>query len=101
MGVNKKVIVAVFVIGGSGIVNAAVNKTAVTPVILGSYIFLLVLSVMDLFGGGASQLAGALAMLAMVGILLTEFPWGTILGLAGVNTKQGSVNPLPGARSQN
>ena len=78
---NQKIVVAVFIIGGSGIIHAVVNKTAITPVIIGSYIFLLVASILDIFGGQASQFAGALALLAATYVLLTEFPWTQILGM--------------------
>lgn len=81
---NKKIVIAVVVIGGSGVVNSIVNKKPLTPVLLGSYILLLVLSIADMFGDGLSQLAGAIAMLAMVYVLLVEFPWTVIL-----NTLQG------------
>lgn len=85
---NKKVIIAVFIIGGSGVVNAATKGTAITPVILGSYIFLLVLSLADALGGPVAQLAGALAMLAAVVVVLTEFPWQTIIStLQGKNAE--------------
>jgi hypothetical protein len=86
---NKKVIVAVFIIGGSGVVKSAMAGTAITPVILGSYIFLLVLSVLDAFGGPVSTLAGGLAMVAAVTVLLTEFPWQVILGAIGFNQSSG------------
>ena len=76
---NKKIIVAVVVIGGSGVVNSIVNHKPLTPVLLGSYILLLVLAIADMFGGAFSDIAGAIAMLAMVYVLLTEFPWKTIL----------------------
>lgn len=89
--VNQKIVVAVIIIGGSGIVHAIVNKTVITPVILGSYIFLLVCSVIDIFGGPASQFAGALALLAATYILLTEFPWSQIIGLV-----QGKQPPAQG-----
>ena len=81
---NGKIIVAVVVIGGSGLVAAWQQNKPVTPVILGSYILLLVLAVLDMFGPPLSTLAGAIAMLAMVFVLLTEFPWATI-----INTLQG------------
>jgi len=42
---------------------------------------LLVLSVLDMFGGGLSQLASGIAMVAVVYVLLTEFPWQQIIGL--------------------
>jgi hypothetical protein len=100
--VNKKVVIAVFLIGGSGVVNAAMNKTAVTPVILGSYIFLLVLSVLDAFGGPMATLSGALAMLAAVVVVLTEFPWGLLAQAAkGKSAGQGEAPGQPsGAGNQ-
>lgn len=82
---NKKIIVAVIVIGGSGIVNAWTHAKPLTPVILGAYILLLVLAITDAFGPPLSDIAGAIAMLAMVFVLLTEFPWTTI-----INTLQGN-----------
>jgi hypothetical protein len=108
---NKKVIIAVFIIGGSGVVNAATKGTAITPVILGSYIFLLVLSLADALGGPVAQLAGALAMLAAVVVLLTEFPWSTILstvqgkggtsGEAATPTTANAAPPGNSSRTQN
>lgn len=77
---NKKIIVAAFVIVGSGVVNGFMQKKAITPIILGGYIFVLVLALIDMFGPPLSTLASALAMLAVVMILLTEVPWNTILG---------------------
>lgn len=78
---SKTVIVAGFVIAGSGVVNAWMNHKPVTTVIIGAYLFVLVLAVLEMFGGGIGQLADALAMLAVVYVLLTEFPWQTILNL--------------------
>jgi len=76
---NKHIIASVMIVGGSGVINAWTNKKPITPVILGSYVFLLTLSIADMFGGQVSQLAGAMALLAAVTVLLTEFPWGTVL----------------------
>ena len=86
---NRKIVVATLVIGASGIVNSwnAKPPKAITPVILGTYVFMLVLALLDAFGGPIAQLAGALAMLAMLTVILTEFPWGTILGLVGQGKK--------------
>lgn len=72
---------AVVVIAGSGVVNAWLNKKPITMVVIGSYILLLVLSVMDMFGGKISQLASAIAMLAVVYVLLTEFPWKQLISV--------------------
>jgi hypothetical protein len=76
---NRKIIIAVAIVAGSGIVQAWVKKKPITPIIIGSYVFLLVLAVLDMFGGPVSTLAGAIAMLAATYVLLTEFPWDTIL----------------------
>jgi hypothetical protein len=78
---NKFIIIAGFVIVGSGVVNAWTNQKPVTAVILGGYIFVLLLALLDTFGGPVSNLANALALLAMTYVLLTEFPWATIIGI--------------------
>lgn len=77
-GVNKHIIAATLIIGVSGIIKAWQSKKPITPVILGSYVFMLVLSIIDMFGGKASQLAGALAMLAVVAVILNT--WAPLLG---------------------
>jgi hypothetical protein len=79
---NSKIIIAAVVIGGSGIANHWLNNQPITGVVIGSYILLLVLAILDTFGGPFSKLSGALAMLAMVYVLLTEFPWSAVIALA-------------------
>ena len=79
---NKKIVAAAVLIGGTGVVKAITAGQALTPIILGSYVFLLMLAILDMFGGQASTLAGALAMLAVVYVLLTQFPWQAVTGLA-------------------
>lgn len=76
---NKKIIAAAALIGFSGVVKAASSKAPLTPVITGAYIFLLMLAILDMFGGQASTLASALAMLAALYVLLTEFPWQSVV----------------------
>jgi len=94
---NRKVIVAVFVVAASGVVNSWVNKKPITPVIMGAYIFLLMLAVMDTFGGQLSVLSGAFAMLAMTYVLLVEFPWQTIIStLQGKPATTGTPTPPVG-----
>lgn len=75
---NKKIVVAALFIGGMGAYNALKNSRPVTPIILGSYIFLFVLAILDMFGGAIANLAGALSMVAVVYVLLTEVPWTDI-----------------------
>ena len=76
---NKKIIAAAFVIAGAGVFRAWQAKTAITRVVLGAYVFVLMLSIMDMFGGPLATLASALAMLAVTYVLLTEVPWQTII----------------------
>lgn len=89
---NKKVIVVAFVVAGSGIVNSWINKKPLTPVIMGAYIFVLMLAVMDAFGGELSTLAGAFSMLIMTYVLLVEFPWSTILKFVQGQPAQTATN---------
>jgi len=70
---NKQIVTAVAVIAAGGVANAWINKRPVTTIVIGSYILLLVLSILDMFGGKISQLAGAIAMVAVVMVILTEF----------------------------
>lgn len=79
---NQKIVAAVVIITGSGVMNAWMNKKPITRVVIGSYILLLVLSVMDMFGGGLSQLASGIAILAATYVLLTEFPWNQVIAIA-------------------
>ena len=81
MEVNKKVIIAVFVVGGIGVMKAVTKQEPITPVILGSYVFLLVLSVADLAGGQISNVVGGLAMVAVLTSILYDFPWSTLQAL--------------------
>ena len=80
---NRSIIVAAFVIAGSGVVNAWSNQKPITPIIIGTYVFILIMAVMDMFGGGLADLASALSMLAVTYVLLTEFPWSKIISFVG------------------
>lgn len=88
---NKHIIVAVVVIGGTGFIRAFTSSKPVTPVIIGSYVLLLVLSLADAVGGGVSQIASGIAMVAMVYVLLTQFPWSTL-----INAVNGSKSAAAG-----
>ncbi len=88
---NKKIIVATFIIAGSGVVTALTTGKPLTPVILGAYVFILVLSIADAFGGDIAQLAGGLAMVAMLYVILNQFPWQAVLGIIqGKGTVKGT-----------
>lgn len=75
---NRHIIAATLIIGASGVVKAWQSKKPITTVILGSYVFMLILSIADLAGGQVSQLAGAIAMVAMITVILNT--WTPILG---------------------
>ena len=75
---NKQIIAATLIIGGSGVIRAWQTKKPLTPVLLGSYVFMLVLSLADLFGGQVSKVAGAIALVAVVAVILNT--WLPILG---------------------
>ena len=75
---NKHIIAATLIIGGSGVIRAWQTKKPLTPVILGSYVFMLVLSLADMFGGKMSQVAGAIAMVAVIAVILNT--WIPLLG---------------------
>lgn len=105
MNINRQIIVAVLGIAGisiarvftsnaqavaaaggtaGSVTGAITGGTPVTPIIMGAYVVLLVLAVVDLFGPQAARIAGGLAMLALVYTILTQFPWTAIAaGLAG------------------
>jgi hypothetical protein len=76
---DTKIIVAGFVIGGSGVINAIINNKPLTPILIGSYVLVLVLAITQSFGGPIATLSDALAMLAMLYVLLVEFPWKQLL----------------------
>lgn len=82
MDVNGHVVAAVAVIGAVGLFNAWTNKRHISPVIIGALVFLLVLSVLDMFGP-LRGLASALAMLAVLYVVLTQFPWSALTSLVG------------------
>lgn len=81
---NKHIVIATIVIGASGVMDAILNNKPLTPVIMGSFVFLLLLSLADAIGGGLSQLASGLAMIAMLYVLLTVFPWNVVLKAIGL-----------------
>lgn len=76
---NKQIVAAAVLIGATGVIGAASGGRPLTPVIIGTYVFLLALAILDMFGGQFSPFASALAMLAALYVLITEFPWNTLL----------------------
>jgi hypothetical protein len=79
---NKKIIVSALVITGAGVVHSITSKPpkAITPTVMGGYVFLLMLSLMDMIGGDLSKIAGGLSMVAVVYVLINVFPWSLLIG---------------------
>lgn len=75
---NNKIIVSVLFIGGTSVVKALTDGKPLTPILLGSYILLIILAIADMFGGRVSQIAGGISMIAVIYVLLNEFPWSTL-----------------------
>ena len=86
---NKKIIIAAVIIVGSGVVNSMLRGGRMTPVFIGGFVFVVVLSIVDFFGGPLSQFSSALAMIAVVYILLSQFPWSLLLKAVGSTGKTG------------
>jgi hypothetical protein len=80
MNVNRKIIVATVFITGTAILRTHMTGQPMTPILIGGYVFMLVLSILDMFGGDLSKIAGALAMVAVVSMLFL-FPWQQITTL--------------------
>jgi hypothetical protein len=78
---NKQIIASVVIIAAAGVTSAWAKKGPITRVILGAYVLLLILSVLDLFGGPVSRLASALALIAALYVVINQFPWSTVIGL--------------------
>lgn len=87
MNVNKHIVVGTVIIVAGGLIKKWQQPSgSVTPVLLGGFVLMTVLGVLDLAGGGASKLAGGIAMLAAVTVILTEFPWSSIFKFVGAKT---------------
>lgn len=90
MSVNKHIIAAALIITGTGLYNAiAKHNTSVTRVIIGGYVFLLITSILDYFGGPLDTIASAMAMLAVLYVVLRVWQqigiWSDIGKMLGVN----------------
>lgn len=76
---NRKIVASALIIGVSGVVRAWTTNGPITRVVVGTYVLVLMLSIADMFGGALSHFSSAIAMIAVVYVLLNEFPWQTIL----------------------
>jgi hypothetical protein len=79
-GPNTHILIAGGILVADGIVKAfRDNKPKTTPIV-GGIIFVGALGILDLFGGNAAKLASAIAMLAVVYVIVQDFPWSYALG---------------------
>lgn len=76
---NRTILFAALFVGLVGGVQAFVNHGKLARVLIGTYVLLLLLALLDAVGGGASQLASALALLAALYAGLTQAPWQQLL----------------------
>lgn len=77
--INRTVLFSALFIGLVSGVQVFINHGKIARVLIGTYVFLLLLALVDLIGGGASQIASALAILAALYVGLTQFPWQQLL----------------------
>lgn len=70
--INRQIVIAVVVITGITIFNNVTQQKPITKVIIGSYILLILLALLDMFGGPFSEISGAIAMLALVYVIVTQ-----------------------------
>lgn len=74
MRANSTILIGGMIIIGVGVIRAATNNKPETPVFAGGVAFLLLASLLDALGGGASKIATALVMLAATTVVVTESP---------------------------
>ena len=93
---NKHIIVAVVVIGGLSIWHhyafkdiEPANRT-VTSITVGAFLFMGVVALLDMVPG-MSELAGGLAMLAMMTVIINDLP--DLLNQIQFGSKFGAVDP--------
>ena len=90
--INTQIIVAVAIIGASGIIRvwtgAGSQGATITRVLVGANVLLIVLAVVDFFGGPLSTIAGGIATLAAFVVVLTQIPWQSLFNRLNVNAGQ-------------
>lgn len=78
---NKAIIASVLFVGATGLIQRAEAGKTLTPVLMGAYIMLLLLSIGDMFGGQLSKLMSALAIVTALGVFFSD--WLPILTQLG------------------
>lgn len=99
--INTKILIAVGVIGATGIIRIWSGNgsagSSITRVLVGANVLLVVLAIVDLFGEPFSSIAGGIAMLAVVTILLTQVPWSQIFFRLGIGQEAKIGGPSRGS----
>ena len=72
---EKQIILAGFIIVGLGAARSFTDNKAVTPVLEGSLVAILLLSLLAAFGEQQAKLAGALALLVAFSSILINVPY--------------------------
>lgn len=81
MNINRKIIFSGFIIIGTGLIRATQGNGKYTHVLIGGYIYLLTLSILDGFGGDFSRISGGLALLGATYVIIDWFPWDVLLNM--------------------
>ena len=99
--VNRSVVISAAGITAIGVSNAYLNKKPITKIVLGGYLLALALSVFDLLGEGAAQVASAVAWLALAGVVLTNLDlWQAIFdSVSGTESNSKRTPPTGGGGS--
>lgn len=72
MAINQQIVISAGGITAVGVVTALSQGKGITRIVLGGYLLAVFLSVADLFGGAVSSIAGAIAMVALVAVILAD-----------------------------
>lgn len=96
MAANKGIVISGVVVGGIALLTTyspTFQKSATVRgrILLGTYVFILLLSALDTLGGGASQIATGLALTAALASLLSG--GAAVLQQLGVATS-GAIPPV-------
>lgn len=91
MKLNKHIVIGTLGLLVIGVLKHSENpNVSLSSVFIGSYVFMLALSVLDLAGGQASKLASALAMLALVNGILTQVDLSQISSFGQPSKQKGT-----------
>lgn len=69
---NKTILVGGVIIIAIGVASSVINNKPISKPLVGGVGFLLLASILDVFGGKIATLANALVWLAVVAVIITE-----------------------------